>query len=138
MAFTNLDKLALTTGSPISGSYFEETFPQVAAADVAKTFFIAPAACMIISAVERHVTVAGQAGVLTVEKLNGTDAPGSGDDLFSTGFDLTGTANTSVSKTAVTTVAATLAVGDALCLKLQSGAATSYALGTITVLMQWL
>lgn len=127
----------LTEGKFVAGQKFQVTYPQVAAADVAKTFFIAPAACKIISAYERHVTVAGQAGVLTVEKLTTGEAPGAGDDLFATGFDLTSTANTPVSDTAVTTAAGTLAAGDALCLKLKSGAATSYALGTITVTMQW-
>ena len=127
----------LTEGKYVVGQKFQVTYPQVAAADVAKTFFIAPAACKIVSAYERHVTVAGQAGVLTVEKLTSAEAPGAGDDLFTTGFDLTSTANTPVSITAVTTAAGTLAAGDALCLKVQSGAATSYALGTITVTMQF-
>jgi len=126
----------LSTGQYIKGSRFTVTYPQVAAADVAKTFFIAPTACKIVSAYERHVTVAGQAGVLTIEKLTTGEAPGAGDDLFATGWDLTSTANTPVSKTAVTTAAGTLAAGDALCLKVQSGAATSYALGTITVTME--
>ena len=124
-------------GQFIPGLKFQVTYPQVAAADVAKTFFIAPAACKIVSAYERHVTVAGQAGVLTIEKLTSAEAPGAGDDLFTTGFDLTSTANTPVSKTAVTTAAGTLAAGDALCLRVQSGAATSYALGTVAVTMQW-
>jgi len=133
-----INKLAgLGTGSFVVGQKFEVTFPQIAAADVAKTFFIAPAACKIVSGYERHVTVAGQAGVLTIEKLTAAQAPGSGGDCFTTGWDLTSTANTSVSKTAVTTAVGTLAAGDALCLKMQSGAATSYALGTITVTMQW-
>ena len=129
--------LTLTTGQFVPGQKFVVTYPQVAAADVAKTFFIAPVACKIISGYERHVTVAGQAGVITVEKLTAAEAPGAGDDLFTTGWDLTSTANTSVSKTAVTTAAGTLAAGDALCLKVQSGAATSYALGTVSLVMQW-
>jgi len=77
--------LTLTTGQFVPGQKFTVTYPQVAAADVAKTFFIAPAACKIISGYERHVTVAGQAGVLTVEKLTTGEAPGAGDDLFTTG-----------------------------------------------------
>lgn len=127
-----------TSGQFLKGQRFQVTYPQIAAADVAKTFFIAPAACKIISGYERHVTVAGQAGVLSVEKLTAAEAPGAGDDLFTTGWDLTSVANTSVSKTAVTTAAGTLAAGNALCLKLQSGAATSYALGTIALTMEWL
>lgn len=131
-----VDTIGLSTGAWVKGARFNVTYPQVAAADVAKTFFIAPTACKIVSAYERHVTVAGQAGVLTIEKLTSGEAPGTGDDLFAAGFNLTSTANTPVSITAVTTAAGTLAAGDALCLKVQSGAATSYALGTITVTME--
>jgi hypothetical protein len=122
----------------VKGERFQVTYPQVAAADVAKTFFIAPAACKIISAYERHVTVAGQAGTLQIEKLTSGEAPGAGDVLLASAFDLTGVANTPVNKDAVTTAVAILAAGDALCLRLASGAATSYALGTITVTMEWL
>jgi len=127
----------IATGKAVPGSRFMVTFHDVAAADVAKTFFIASAACKIISAYERHVTVAGQAGTLTIEKLTTGEAPGAGDVLLAAAFDLTSAANTPVSKAAVTTAAATFAAGDALCLKLASGAATSYALGTITVLMEY-
>lgn len=119
------------------GQTFQISYQQVAAADVAKTFFIAPAACIILSAYERHVTVAGQAGTLQIEKLTTGEAPTAGDVLLAAAFDLASTANTPVSAAAVTTAAATLAAGDALCLKLASGAATSYALGTITVTMKW-
>jgi len=128
----------INNGSFIKGQQFQVTFPQVAAADVAKTFFIAPAACKIISAYERHVTVAGQAGTLTIEKLTSGEAPGAGDVVLAAAFDITSTANTPVSKTGVTTAAGTLAEGDSLCLKVASGAATSYALGTITVTMEYL
>lgn len=121
----------------LSGSRFQVTYPQVAAADVAKTFFIAPCACKIIEAKERHVTVAGQAGTLQIEKLTSGQAPGAGAVTLAAAFDLTSTANTPVTKDALTTTAAaTLAAGDALCLKVASGAATSYALGTITVTME--
>lgn len=125
-------------GQFVKGTRFLAGLPQIAAADVAKTFFIAPAPCKFISAQERHVTVAGQAGTLQIEKLESGEAPGAGDALLATAFDLTSTANTPVEKAAVTTAAAILAKGDALCLKLASGAATSYALGTITAVMEWL
>ena len=127
----------LASGKFVAGEKFQVTYPQVAAADVANTFFIAPAACKILSAYERHVTVAGQAGTLTIEKLASGEAPGAGDVLLAAAFDLTSTANTPVTKAAVTTAVATLAAGDALCLKVASGDAASYALGTITVTMQW-
>lgn len=129
--------LGLAAGLAIPGSRFTVQYPQVAAADVAKTFFVAPAACKMVLAYERHVTVAGQAGTLQIEKLTSGTAIGSGDLTLATAFDLTSTTNVPVTKAAVTTALATLAAGDALCLKLASGAATSYALGTITVLMEW-
>lgn len=131
-----VDNLVIPTEF-ISGQRFEVTYSQVAAADVAKTFFIAPAGCKVISAYERHVTVAGQAGTLTIEKLNTGEAPSQGDVVLAAAWDLTSTANTPVSKAAVTDGKEILVAGDALCLKLASGAATSYALGTITVVMQW-
>lgn len=124
-------------GQYVKGSRFAVPYHDVAAADVAKTFWIAPAACKILSAQERHVTVAGQAGTMTIEKLTTGEAPGAGDVLLAAAFDLTSTANTPVEKAAVTTAAATLAKGDALCLKLASGAATSYALGTVCAAMEW-
>lgn len=126
------------TGQNLKGSRFTVTYSQVAAADVAKTFFIATAPCKIISAYERHVTVAGQAGTLTIEKLTTGEAPGAGDVILASAFDLTSTANTPVTKSGVTTSAGSLVAGDALCLKLASGAATSYALGTITVELEWI
>ena len=128
----------LGTSQFIKGQVFTVQYPQVAAADVAKTFFVAPAACEIIAASERHVTVAGQAGTLTIEKLTAAEAPGSGDVLLVAAFDLTSTANTTVTKSAVVSGVEKLAAGDTLCLKVASGAATSYALGTITVTMKWL
>ena len=127
----------IVPSKPIKGNRFHVSYPNFAAADVAKTFFIASSPCKVISASERHVTVAGQAGTLTIEKLNTGEAPASGDVVLASAFDLTSTANTPVTKDAVTTSAATLVAGDALCLKLASGSATSYALGTLTVLMEY-
>jgi len=129
--------LGLAAGLPIPGSRFQVSYPQFVAADVAKTFFIAPYACKIVLAYERHVTVAGQAGTLTIEKLASGEAPTAGSVVLAAAFDLTSTANTPVTKAAVTTAAGTLAAGDALCLKLASGAATSLALASMTVLMEW-
>jgi len=130
--------IELTTAQPLKGTYFTVSYDNVAAADLAKTFFIAPAACALVSAYERHVTVAGQAAGLTVEKLTSGEAPAAGDVLLAAAWDLTSTANVPVSKAAVATGVEELAAGDALCLKLASGNSASYALGTITCLMKWL
>ena len=127
----------LPQGMFVPGLRFAVAYPQVAAADVAKTFWVAPAACKIVSAQERHVTVAGQAGTLQIEKLNTGEAPGAGDEILTTGFDLTSVANTPVSDNGVAGAAGALVAGDALALKVAAGAAAGYALGTITVVMEW-
>ena len=130
--------LVQTPGAIIPGSRFTVVYPNVAAADIAKAFFVAPAACKVISGNERHVTVAGAASVMTVEKLTSGEAAGAGDDLFATGFDMVGTTLVPVTDIAVTTAAGILAIGDTLSLKLKSGTATSYALGTVTILIEWI
>jgi hypothetical protein len=137
MAEINLAAAGLASGKTIVGNRFMVTYSNFAAADIAKTFFIANAPCKVVSGYERHVTVAGQAAVLTVEKLTSGRAPAAGDDLFATGFDMVGTTNVPTTQTAVTSAAGTLAAGDALCLKLKSGNAASYALGTLTLLMEY-
>ena len=121
----------------IPGQRFTVTYPQVVAADVAKTFWIAPAACRFVSTQERHVTVAGQAATLQIEKLSPGEAPGAGDVLLVNGFALTSVANTPVQDLAVANGDQILVAGDALCLRLAAGNAAAYALGTITVVMQW-
>ncbi len=122
----------------IPSQRFTVTFPQVTAADVAKIFWIAPAACKVISAQERHGTAAGQAATLQIEKLNTGDAPGTGDEVLATGFDLTEAANTTVEDLTVATGAEKLAKGDALALKLDAaGNAAGYDEGTITVVLEW-
>jgi len=127
---------SLIGGSSLVGHRFTASFPTFVAADVAKSFFIAPFACKIISAYESHVTVAGQAGTLNVEKCTTGEAPGAGDVTLATGWDLTSTANTPVSIASLGTAAATLAASDLLRLKLTAGAATSYAGATVTVLLE--
>ena len=134
--FPNGISIDTTNGQFVSGQKFVASFPNFAAADVAKTFFIAPVACKVVSIMESHATVAGQAGVLTIEKLTTGEAAGNGDDLIGTGFDLTATIDTPVTKTAVTTAAGTMAAGDRLCLKVQSGSAASLAGATLTVTLQ--
>jgi len=128
----------LGTAQFVKNQVFTVTVRDVAAADVAKVFFVAPAACELIAVSERHVTVAGQAGALTVEKLNTAEAPGAGDVALSAAFDLTSAANTTVTKTAVSDGKQSLVAGDSLCFKLASGNAASYALGSVTATLKWL
>lgn len=122
----------------IPGTRFEVTFAPVAAATIPTIFWTAPYPCKVVRAIERHVTVAGQAGTMQVEKVPSGTAIGSGTVLLSSAFDLTSTANTNVSAIALTTSAAVLASGDSLAGKVASGAATSYANGILTVIVEWL
>lgn len=126
------------TGDFVKGERFQVSFPNIAAADVAKAFFVAPAACKIISAYEIHGTVCDAADTLQIEKCTSGEDAGAGDELLASAFTLNSTANTPVTKAAVTTAAASLAAGDALLLKFKTGDGTNYAEGCVTCTMEWL
>jgi len=126
------------TGQYIKGERFTVNLYNFAAATVGQPFFIAPTACKIISAYEQHITVCDAADTLTIEKIEPGEAPGAGDVVLGTAFILNSTANTPVSSAAVTTIAGTLAAGDALCTKFVSGDGTNYAGANFTVTMEWL
>jgi hypothetical protein len=87
---------------------------------------------------EVHATAAGQAGTITVERLQGTEAPGSGDDLLgTTKIDAAGTINTVQTATLTsTTTNLVLEVGNRLALKVASGATTTLANACVTVHLQ--
>ena len=98
-------------------------------------FFTAPSAMTILGITEVHTTAGsdGSAVTLTVEKLTGTTAPGSGTDLLSANFNLKGTANTVQTGTLSSTVGVVqLAAGNRLALK-KSGTLTAVANVTITL-----
>jgi hypothetical protein len=114
------------------------SLPNFAAATVAQLFWTAPKACKIIRVYERHGTAAGQAGTLQIEKVPSGTAIGSGTVALATAIDLAGTANTNQKVSALTTAAAILAEGDSLATKLASGAATSLAASSLTVVIEWL
>ena len=115
------------------------TYSPFSAAGIPKIFWIAPAACKIISAVERHVTEAGQAGTMQVEKIPSGTAIGSGTDVLASAFDLESTADTNVEILGSSTLATqSVAKGEALAGKVASGAATSYANGTLSITVEWL
>lgn len=122
---------------PLKGQRFSVSY-NFAAADVAKTVFTAPAACALISAIERHGVVAGQAGTLTLEKCNTGEAAASGDPMLAATWDLTSTINTPVSKAANADGTQLMVAGDAVFLKLASGAATSLANANVTLLLEWM
>lgn len=127
----------LTTQQFIEGQKFLVVFPNIAAADVAKPFFIAPAGCKVLSAVETHVTVCDAADTATIEKLGTGEAPGNGDVVLAAAFTLNSTANTPVTKAAVTDGKEVMVAGDTLALKFASGDGTSYAGGCLVVTLVW-
>jgi hypothetical protein len=106
-----------------------------AAAGVAGIFFVAPYPCTVTKISAVYATAAGQAGALTVERLQGTEAPAAGDDLLATTkIDLYTTINTVQSPDLTGTGAhLTLAAGDRLALKLASGNAATLANACVTV-----
>lgn len=129
----------LTDERFVPGTRSEITYSPIAAATIPVIFYIAPAPFKVISATERHVTVAGQAGTMQVEKIPSGTAIGSGTVLLATAFDLTSTANTNVTVLGSATLAtASVAKGEALAGKVASGAATSYANGALVLTIEWL
>ena len=123
----------------IAGQRHDIVYSPIAAANMATIFYIAPAPFKVISAIERHVTVAGQAGSMQVEKVASGVAIGSGTALLASAFDLTSTASTNVTILGSATLAtASVAKCEALALKVASGAATSYANGSLVLTIEWL
>lgn len=119
------------------GTRFTVHMPSFEAADVAKGIWIAPAPCKVIEALEAHGTVAGQAGVLNVEKCNSGEAAASGNNVLATGWDLTTTINVPVTLAAVTDGEEELVDGDELRLRLTSGSAASLADAVVAIVLEW-
>lgn len=129
--------LDLNTPQIIKGSLFVVTVNIVDDAELAKTFFIAPAACKIVAVIEIHGTVCDAADVLNIEKLGVGDALGSGDLMCDTGFTLNSTVNTPAVISPVDGADSALAPADRMATKMTTGDGTDYAAGTVTLLMEW-
>lgn len=98
-------------------------------------FFIVPAPCVIISFQEVHQTAGtdGSAVGLNLEKLTGTEALGSGDEVLSANLSLKATINTVQTGVLSTTLSSrSFTTGDRLALK-DSGTLTSIAGVTVKV-----
>lgn len=103
-------------------------------------FFVAPRACTVTKISEVHTTAGsdGSAVTLSVERLQGTETSGNGDDLLgATKIDLKGTAETVQSPALTgTTASLTLAAGDRLNL-VDTGTLTAVAGVCVTVELEW-
>lgn len=105
------------------------------ATDASRAVFIATRACRFKAISYMHTT-GSSSGTLTVEKLTGTTAAGSGTALLTGTMDLSTTtvANTVITGTPIATVASlTLAVGDRLSVKI--GGSMTGLVGAIATLM---
>jgi len=105
------------------------------------TIFVATKACTVKAISEVHGTAAGQTATLQVERAQGTEANGAGDDLLTdnanAGFDLEGTADTVQAGTLTGTGAnLILAAGDRLNL-VDAGTLTTLADMCVTVTLAW-
>ena len=98
--------------------------------------FVAPEPCRVIKVSEVHTTAGTDSGAVTldVERLQGTEAPGSGDALLgTTKINLKGTKNTVQSPDLTSTSTnLNLSTGDRLCLK-DAGTLTDVAGVCVTV-----
>lgn len=102
-------------------------------------FYVATRPCFVKAVSEVHTTAGTDASAVTLqlERLQGTEAPDSGDALLATAFDLKGTANTVQRGTFVANKTLTyLALGDRLCLK-DAGTLTAVAGLCLTVELQF-
>jgi len=99
-------------------------------------FFVAPCTCQVTKVSEVHITLGTDSSAVTldIERLQSTEAPGSGDALLgTTKIDLKGTVNTVQSPDLTSTTASLqLAAGDRLCLK-DTGTLTDVAGVCVTV-----
>lgn len=125
--------------------YVHWTIPGSSAATASNygVFWIAPVACTVTGFAEVH-EVAGTAGgtvSLQLERLQGTEAPGAGDDLLNSALSLKSAANTvqygSITKSRTSGRGlANLAAGDRLCLK-DSGTLTTLSNVTVVVTIMY-
>lgn len=100
-------------------------------------FFVADKTYIVNAVTEVHGTAGSDAGAVTlqIERLQGTEAPDSGDVLLSTALNLKGTANTVQYGTLITTNFLILGRGDRLCLK-DAGVLTAVADVVVTIYLR--
>jgi hypothetical protein len=101
-------------------------------------FYIAPYQCEVtaISEVHSEAEATTDPYTMQVQRLQGTEATGSGDNLLTTAFDLTGTAETVVSGTLVGTNVRILNKDDRLALRLEQASGTNCQDVVVTALLK--
>ena len=91
-----------------------------------KVIGIVPVKCELVAVKEVHGTAAGQTGTIGIERLQGVETSGSGDQVVAVdGIDLEGTADTVQSGTIITTSNVhQFAAGDRVGVELAGNSAT--------------
>ena len=102
----------------------------------AQNIFTADRDYEILDIRERHAVVAGQAGTLNAYVDTGTTAPGGGQAVATSNFDMTATANTQVAGTLQVLGLRFLLAGDRLSVKSPSGSLASAKGVQLTVALQ--
>jgi len=116
------------------GQGIDFTVP-LTATDATRTIFIANRA-MRLKAVSRIFSTASTSGTVTVTKDTGTAAPGAGTALLTGTLALSGTANTVVNGTLISTTSSLqLAAGDRIAIVI-AGTMTNLAGGILTLSLE--
>ena len=118
---------------------FQESFTEsytFAAANLDAAFYVAPFRVKVLGGKGSWSTAATAATGLQLERLQGTEAPGAGDELFSADMNAAATAENVQTGSMVTSSAVYLEVGNRLSLHKESGNATGLAKGVMTVEME--
>ena len=116
-------------------SPYETLTVPISASTVSTTVFTCDQTYQLVSISEVHGT-ASTSGTLMAEKCTGTTAPGSGTALLTGTMSLSGTANTVVNGTLVSTLGTTnFAVGERLSIKI-AGTMTNLANGCVTIILR--
>lgn len=108
--------------------------PLTAASTTGQVIYIPPVGYTVVAVREVHAVAGGSGATVNLERLTGTQAPGGGTAILSTGLLMNGTANTvqSAPLTNITATAASLNALDRLAVTL-SGTLTGLANGLLQV-----
>lgn len=93
-------------------------------------FFIAPYKCVVLG-IDAVWDTASSSGTLNVERIQGTETKGSGNDLLSSTIDTSGTAETVNAGTLITTSTGNLELADGDRLGLVNGGTLTSGAGLI-------
>lgn len=101
------------------------------------TFFIAPRACTVRK-VKAVWETASTSGTLQIERLTGTTAPGSGTNILASTIDMSGTANTVVSRRKFELTSGKKIKENERLALVDGGTLTSQAMLTVTIYFAYL